>query len=156
MDWYEVIKYLLFTVFLAIAAYTDMRYRRINNLLMLAMFAVGIIVTLLSRDIGVYILALIGAVLAAVWFGIIYFTSKGGLGAGDVKLAICMGVFVGVFDFINIMIYSLIYTVIVGIVLAVIKRKSGNSKEKTRLPFAPFILLGNITNMAFMIFYLGG
>lgn len=156
MNWYEVIKYLLFTVFLTIASYTDIRFRRISNMLMLAMFLSGIIVMLLSRDIYIYILGFVGAALAAVLFGIMYFTSKGGLGAGDVKLAICMGIFVGIYDFINIMIYSLIYTVIAGIVLAVIKRKSGNSKEKTRLPFAPFILLGNITNLAFMIFYLGG
>lgn len=152
MDTFILIKHCVLAVFLAAATYTDIKERKVYNKLIIAMLIVGVGFTLFSKSISALILALIGAAIGAVVFIAIYFGSKGGIGEGDVKLAICLALFAGLYDFINIMIYALIYTVVVGIGIMLVKRKG----FKTRVPFAPYLLAGCITNIAFYIVTLGG
>lgn len=147
MNAYLIVKHFILALFLTLAAYTDVKERRISNKMLLVMLLIGMIFTVATLDISEFITAGLGLLLAAVLFLPSYFFSKGGLGAGDVKLALCMGLFAGLLDFINIMIYTLLYTVIVGIGLMVIKRKN----IKTRLPFAPYTLAGCLTNIIFYV-----
>ena len=144
MDKIMIIKHIVLIVLLIIASYGDLKCRIIQNKLILIMFGIGIILLLISFDINVIVSSALAMTIAAIVFIGTYLFSKGNLGEGDVKLAICTSMYVGLFDFINIMIYALIYTVIVGIGIMVFKR----SKDM-KLPFAPFVLAGCITNLIF-------
>lgn len=152
MDIYFIIGQVLLIVFIAIASYTDIKYRKIENRLLLIMLLVGIILLFTRFSTVNMINAALGLIVALVLFLPVYLISKSGLGAGDVKLALCMSVYTGLYDFMNIMIYSLIYTVIFGIAIMIFRRK----RAKMQLPFAPFVLMGCITNVSFYLINIGG
>ncbi|MBQ9519566.1 MAG: prepilin peptidase [Firmicutes bacterium] len=143
METFDLIKYIILTVMLAITAYTDIKERKIKNMPVLIITAFALAFMLIRLDTAM--LSLIGLAVAAAVFVVTYILSKGGLGEGDVKLAMAVGLYVGVFDFINIMLYALIYTVVAGVITAIVKR--GNLKST--LPFAPFIFAGCITNIIY-------
>lgn len=142
-----IIKYSVLTIFLLITAYMDVRYKKIPNKLILLMLVGGLAVQLIGFDWQNFIMAVIGVAVAAVVLVGTYLFSKGSLGEGDVKLAICTALYIGVFDFISLMIYALILTVIAGVFVYIFKRKD-NSKQ---LPFAPFMLIGCVMNVIFYI-----
>lgn len=147
MDYISIAKYGVLTLMLAIASYTDIKKRIISNKLILVMLLAALLFLLVGFSITTVVVSFLGFAVAGVVFVATYFLSKGSLGAGDVKLAMSMALFVGLFDFINIMLYALIYTVIVGLGAMVIKHK----KLSTHFPFAPFVLAGCITNIIYMM-----
>lgn len=64
--------------------------------------------------------------------------SKGGIGAGDLKIFAVLGLYFGFFGLVPIMIYSLFLSAIWSIGLLI----SHKGKLKSTLPMAPFILIG--------------
>lgn len=146
MDKIAVIKNIVLILFLVLASYTDIKERKIYNKLILVMLIFGILFLLISFDITDIVLTALAMAIAGIVFVGTYLFSKSNLGEGDIKLAICVSMYVGLFDFINIMIYSLLYTIVFGVVMYIFKRN-----KNIQLPFAPFVLLGCITNLFFYI-----
>lgn len=75
--------------------------------------------------------------------GIFFSTSlivKNGIGAGDTKMYLVLGLMVGFVAIFNILLYSMIIGAVAGIVLMILKKK--NSKDS--LALAPFTLVGVI------------
>ncbi|MST04399.1 MAG: prepilin peptidase [Candidatus Pacebacteria bacterium] len=90
--------------------------------------------------------SLLGIFFGIVLFGGIYFLSRGrGMGFGDVKLSIALGVFLGWPDIIIALLGSFIIGSIWSIILMVGKRAG----MKTLLPFGPFIVLSTVIVMFF-------
>lgn len=88
----EIIAHAAFVVAVSLAAWTDLRERRIPN----AVTMVGLVVALLLRvplGLGEIWVGLQGSVLGLV-VGVVLFTS-GALGAGDAKLLAMVGAFMG-------------------------------------------------------------
>ena len=83
---------------------------------------------------------LLSAVAGAGFLGILYLLTKGkGMGLGDVKLAIFMGLFLGWPKIVVAFYAAFIAGAMVGIILmAMGKIKKG----KTMIPFGPFLILG--------------
>lgn len=90
---------------------------------------------------------LLGSVLAAGFFLLIVFLSKGrGMGVGDVKLMAGLGLLFGYPDILMVMALSFIFGTLYSIplLLARVKRMSD------RIPFGPFIVVA-----AFVVFFFG-
>jgi len=85
-------------------------------------------------------LRVLSAAGGAAFLGILYLLTKGkGMGLGDVKLAIFMGLFLGWPKIVVAFYVAFIAGAVVGIILmAMGKIKKG----KTMIPFGPFLILG--------------
>jgi len=169
---YYVLAVLWIIVFLILIlmAAIDLRYFVIPNGLNVVLLVLGIIVTAvlilygdvlpLFRDsfLRNYVLVfspfesilinhLIGAVLGTVFFGLLWFLSRGrAMGFGDVKLALGGGLLFGWPD-IGL---ALLISFLLGGLWSFIRLILGKSGMKDRIPFAPFLVLGMI-----LTFFLG-
>lgn len=64
--------------------------------------------------------------------------SKGGIGAGDLKIFAVIGLYFGLSGLVQIMVYSLVLSAVWAIGLLLTRK----AKMKSTLPMAPFILVG--------------
>ncbi|MDR2374759.1 MAG: A24 family peptidase [Bifidobacteriaceae bacterium] len=76
----------------------------------------------------------LGFLVAAVVFLAVRMISRGGLGAGDIKLYALLGAAAGLTGVIALIVISLLLSAFVGIVLMVLRKR----KAKDALPMAPF------------------
>jgi len=91
--------------------------------------------------------ALLGLAFGGLFLGLIYVLTRGnGIGFGDVKLAIAMGLLLGWPDIFLSLVIAFIVGAIFGVGLMLTKRKT----MRDAVPFGPFIALG-IT----IVFFLG-
>jgi len=82
---------------------------------------------------------LLSALGAFSFLGVLYLVTKGkGMGFGDVKLAIFMGLFLG---YPNIII-AIYIAFIVGALVGLMGMISKKMTKKTQIPFGPFLILG--------------
>lgn len=87
--------------------------------------------------------ALIGAALFSGFFFAIALSYMGGMGGGDVKLALTLGAFAGYLGAPgNVLVAMFSAVVLGGTVSAVVLFAGGN--RKTALPFGPFLALGTV------------
>ena len=107
-------------VAVAIATYSDWRFRRIPNWLTYSLIAVS-----LPWFDFITLLILTSAILAALIFG-------ARIGAGDIKLAAGIGIWSHILSWSQMWIYT---GLLLGGVYGIFQRKS-------RIPFAPFIAAG--------------
>lgn len=95
---------------------------------------------------GIWTNHLLGAIIGLVIIGLIIFITRGkGMGMGDLKLAIALGIIFGWPDIIFVLIFSFIVGSIYGVYL-LIKRIKG---FKDSVPFGPFLVLGSVTLIFF-------
>jgi len=81
----------------------------------------------------------LNALIAAGFLFFLNLITKGkGMGMGDVKLAIFMGLFLGFPKTIIAFYAAFIIGAIIGILLMIFKK----AKKKTQIPFGPFLILG--------------
>ena len=80
-----------------------------------------------------------GALIASGFFLIIFLVTRGrGMGFGDVKLAVLMGLLLGVQNVIVALFFAFMLGAIIGIILLAGKKKG----LKSEVPFAPFLITG--------------
>lgn len=99
-------------------------------------------------DFSTYILIVLAIIIGHNWFSglgaglfllILYLVTKGkGMGFGDVKLALFMGLFLGYPNIIVAFYLAFIIGAVVGVTLLVTK----TIKRKQPIPFGPFLILG--------------
>lgn len=85
---------------------------------------------------GIY--SALGAFL--FFFSLFYFTKGKGMGFGDVKYVVFMGLFLGFPKIVVGLFISFLLGAIIGLVLIAIKKK----KIKSQVPFAPFLIIGTL------------
>lgn len=93
---FEIVRWLVMLLALTIASITDLRVRRIPNLLTFPLFLVGLLVATLLGGFGIDGLsnALLGTLLLGGPFLLVYI--RGGGGAGDAKLMLGIGAWSGI------------------------------------------------------------
>jgi leader peptidase (prepilin peptidase)/N-methyltransferase len=120
----------------------DIRHKIIPDTLVYQLIALGIGV-LLFRDLvlpvyGVFFGFLQG-MLVALPFYLIWLVTKGrGIGFGDVKLSLALGLFLGLAKGIIFFFLSFWLGALVGVVLLAFSKKTS---MKTEIPFAPFMIV---------------
>lgn len=95
----------------------------------------------LTKDISLLYQSLLSAFFVFLFFfSLFYFTKGKGMGFGDVKFVIFMGLFLGFPNIVVALFLSFFLGAIIGIVLIVLKRK----KMKSQVPFGPFLIAGTL------------
>lgn len=123
---------------------TDIKKKKIPNALSLLLLVIrcffiawGI---LINHDDPKHVIlsSLVGMLFGGAFIFVCMIISKGGIGAGDLKLFAVIGLYFGLPGLIQIMVYSLVLSAIWAIGLLC----SHKAKMKSTLPMAPFILAG--------------
>jgi len=124
---------------LAVLAVKDLETRRIPNVIVLPAAAIVLAAVAVLRPSHA-LEALVAALAAAAFFVIPSIVTKGGVGLGDVKLALLLGAALGR-GVAEALLLGCLAASVAGIVLLV---RHGSSARKTALPFAPFLALGAV------------
>lgn len=145
----KIVKYLVLVEALFLIAWKDNKEKIILNkhLLWMAGFRAFLLVIewIAYPTYGFSILSgsLMGMLMGFLVFGLCYLVSRGGMGAGDVKLVTVLGFYLGGAVIMPVMILVVLSSAIYSIVN--LARKKTNLKAE--IPFAPFVLIGTILAM---------
>ena len=133
----------LFFAVLAVLAVKDLEEQRIPNVIVLpATAAMLLAVGVLQPD---HVLeAVLAAVAAAAFLFFPSLLAKGGVGMGDVKLALLLGAALGRGVAAALLLGCLAASV-AGVTLLV---RKGSGARKTAVPFAPFLAIGAVAAIA--------
>jgi len=87
--------------------------------------------------------AVIGAVVAWVFFLVLHLVSPRGMGFGDVRLSFLLGLFLGWLDLRHVFLgvfFGFLLGSIVGVALMILRRRG----RKDHIPFGPFLAVGAV------------
>lgn len=130
---------------LLVVAFIDLEHRRVPNFLVMVGLLAGVLFQLFIPRFP-WTEALRGMVLGGGIFLLIIGISRGGMGAGDMKLMLVVGFFLGATDTLLVVLFSFISGGSLGALLLLSRRRG----RKDYLPFAPFI-----ASSAFIVIFWG-
>ena len=133
----------LFFAVLAVLAVKDLEVQRIPNVIVLPATAIVLVAVAVLRPDRL-LEASLAALAAAAFLFVPSVIAKGGVGLGDVKLALLLGAALGRGVAAALLIGCLAASV-TGVVLLV---RHGSAARKTAVPFAPFLVLGAVAAVA--------
>ena len=145
----KIVRYICLIVALYPIAIIDYRKKIIPNKILLVLLAMRLVlfvaeyIVYSNTAITVYLSSFMGGLIGFVIMGICYFITKGGMGAGDVKLFFVMGMFLGPRVIMGVAFMSALVAAIYSIVLLLRKRTT----MKETLPFGPFVFVGTFITM---------
>jgi prepilin signal peptidase PulO-like enzyme (type II secretory pathway) len=135
---------ILLTGFMILVVY-DLRWYTLPDKIVFPLTTISfiqlIVVSLMSSDLGHFVEGLIGAIVIAGTFYVLFQLSAGKwIGGGDVKLAICLGLIAGspLHAVLLIFIASLVGTIIA--IPLLLRRRTIN----IQIPFGPLLILATI------------
>jgi Flp pilus assembly protein protease CpaA len=150
MEAFDLLQYELLSAFGYIAAISDLKAKRIPNILVLAMLA-GWLITLVPQlflhtqaALGILQDAALGFALGGGTFLLVYIISRKGLGGGDVKFMAAAGLYLGLYGVIPAMLYGTVLAGLTALPLVLFKRIG----RKDALPLAPFLYIGILLVLA--------
>ena len=128
---------LLIIVFLVFSAMFDLKYMILPDFSTVILITVAFLGVVFDEpNVIPYLLS---ALVASGFLLILNLITKGkGMGMGDVKLAIFMGLFLGPQKTIVAFYVAFIVGAIYGLILMALKK----AKKKSQIPFGPFLILG--------------
>ncbi len=125
----------LLGTFLIVTMFIDIDHLLILDSITIPAAVAGLLLGVLLHQ-GVT--ALEGALVGGVLFGAVYLFSGGrGLGLGDVKLAVCLGLFLGLANGIAAFAASFVIGAVLALPILALSRRG----RKDVLPFGPFLVL---------------
>lgn len=143
------LKYITLIGILIPLAYEDFFIRRISNKVVLAGFGLRAVFYALeaifctSTFWATFKQSLMGLLVGVVFLIIGSFIIRNGIGMGDVKMLMLMGIFEGLYSVMTSIFFSLLISFFVAIIALI--RKTKNRKDS--LPFAPCVLIGTFLSM---------
>lgn len=160
-DW-SLPAYLVFLAAMVAVAVIDLEHFIVPNRVVAATLAVTVpllaVAALLSGDWGSFGSALLGAVFAGGGLLVVNLISPQGLGMGDVKLAVVLGLFLGWIDLGHVLLglfLGFLLGAVGGVVLILAKQRT----RRDHVPFAPYLASGAVlavlAGTAIMDWYLG-
>ena len=142
-----LLKYLTLLMIVSVCAWTDLKDYLILNRILLVGFVlrmVFITVEFLAYEVADFKAIILTGILLSIILGIAAGLCKvvaaGGVGYGDIKLLMLMGLFLKTDIAMNVLIFAFIIMFVTVIVLLATKKIS----RKSSVPFAPFVYLGMI------------
>jgi len=129
-------------VFLVFSTVFDLKYMILPDFSTIILIICAVVL-ILGGFKGLFLQNFLTALIAAVFLLVLNLITKGkGMGMGDVKLAIFMGLFLGFPKIIVAFYVAFIVGAITGIFLMIFKK----AKKKTQIPFGPFLILGTFVS----------
>ncbi|MDD4321065.1 MAG: prepilin peptidase [Acidaminococcaceae bacterium] len=139
-----------FVASLVVITFIDFDYQIILDKILIFMLVCGIAyVAVYTKD---YSDAFYGMLVAGSLMLIIYFLSRGGMGAGDVKLSFVLGFWLGW----KAALLCLLLAFVMGGIIGTILLASGAKSRKDPIPFGPYLCLGAYLSLLYapyMLFY---
>jgi prepilin signal peptidase PulO-like enzyme (type II secretory pathway) len=137
--WFWVLG-LIIIVFLIFSAVFDLKYMILPDFSTVVLIILAVVFLFVETP---YMASLQGKILSALVAGgfllILNLITKGnGMGMGDVKLALFMGLFLGYPKTIIAFYVAFVIGAILGLILMIFKK----ANRKTQVPFGPFMILG--------------
>lgn len=125
------------------AAIIDLKTKTIPNYLTVSLFGIRLSIMiyelLFVEGASSYITAsLVGAVFSFVALVIAKYLSKGGIGAGDIKLICGIGFVCGLSTVVFSLLLAMISCIVVSVLLLAMRKRGA----KDDIPFGPFIYIG--------------
>lgn len=136
---YDVIKYILFIAILVFASISDIKTRRVSDLVHLLIFAIAFI----GFDIRYFPSMLCGLIIVPLPFLISAMLKENSIGGADIKITAVSSFFLGFERGLTAVIIGLF----VGILVTVIKRKLNNEDIKDKFPMIPCIAFGSFLTL---------
>lgn len=137
--WWQIGLLMLMAVFLMFSFVFDFKYMILPDFstVILIVLAIGLMI---GRPQGSSLQHMIAALGSAGFLGVLHLITKGkGMGLGDVKLAVFMGLFLGIK-----VIVALYVAFLVGAVLGGGLMLFKGVKRNREIPFGPFLILGTV------------
>ncbi|MGW3625744.1 prepilin peptidase [Streptomyces sp. NPDC000880] len=146
----ELAVWLLLTPFAVLLALVDRNVQRLPDQLTLPLAAAAAallgVAALLPGDAGSWPAALLGGLVLGAAYFVLFFVHPGGMGFGDVKLALSLGVVLGWYG------WAVLFTgAFAGFLLGsvyglglIVLRRAG---RKTAIPFGPFMIVGALAGL---------
>jgi prepilin signal peptidase PulO-like enzyme (type II secretory pathway) len=138
-----------FIAVMIVIAFIDWELMIIPNKIVLPAAVIGLAASV-ALDPGRWWVYLVSAVGAALFLFILALIWPGGMGAGDVKLALFMGAVLGTMV-IAAMFLAFLFGAVVGLILIASKLKS----RKDAIPFGPYLALGSVLALLYGDWMLG-
>jgi prepilin signal peptidase PulO-like enzyme (type II secretory pathway) len=114
------------------ATVVDLRYMILPDGATVALIILALIV-------GISVDKLLAGICGVAFLGGLHLITRGkGMGLGDVKLALFMGLFLGIRGLVVAFYIAFIVGAVVGVIMLALNKK----KLKSPIPFGPFLLLG--------------
>lgn len=127
----------LFFLLLAVI-FIDLDFLIIPNRIILIGLLLGIPLTL-AQSLQVFVSGLLGLLVGGGLLLLTAVVSRGGMGGGDIKLALVIGLYVGWPQILLVLFLSFLLGSIVGLALVV----RGRKKMKEAVPFGPFLAVAS-------------
>ena len=137
-NWKELVLLFIFLAFSVPAAIIDLREYRLPDRLTLPLFFL-LVLWIALTDLMALPISLMTAAISGIFFLFIRFTTKG-LGFGDVKLALCIGLFCGPW----LTIFAFLLASFAGLFVAFYLVLRGKLVKDQKIPFGPFLVFGAI------------
>ena len=143
-DWAALARALTLIGFGYVAAYTDLRIRKVSNRLVLTMLTAWLLImalyifTDIEAAIAFLIPSLIGGAAGGGFFLVMYLISSKGIGGGDIKLITAVGLLLTFAKLMPMLFVSSLLTALVAGGLLLTKRAT----MKTAIPLVPFLYAG--------------
>lgn len=146
----KMLRYLILVVALFVIAWKDKKEQIILNKHLMILLGIRCFLLIMewlmypAYGLGIIFSAVMGFLIGAIVFGICYLLSRGGMGAGDVKLMAVLGFYLGGSVIMSVMVLAVFCSAIYSIINLIRKKTS----LKAEIPFAPFVMIGTILAMA--------
>lgn len=138
-DLLELVVSLLFISLLIIVLVADISYMIIPNKLLIFYLPVFIVLRIIS-PLDPWWSSILGAFIGFAVIALIILLSKGGMGAGDMKLMGLLGIILGFKNTVLAFILACMFGAIIGLTLMMLSL----IKRKQPIPFGPYIVFGAI------------
>ncbi|MBE7038167.1 MAG: prepilin peptidase [Ruminococcaceae bacterium] len=135
------------------AAVIDYKLKIIPNFFPLVLIISRILILIYefiftNTVVASFLSSLIGFFLSGLLLIIANKLSKGGIGAGDIKLLASLGLMCGVYVAFSTLLLALIACILISLILIALKKKT----SKDVMPFGPFIYIGYLVMCLFTLY----
>ena len=141
----ELISLLVLAILTMPLVIRDIKEHRLPNSLTLtgslAALGVSILLGIRENSFSPLIRSLSIALLAGSAFLLLNLVSRGGMGMGDVKLAVMLGALMAPFGW-QVLVMGFIVAFVLGAIIGLILLASKGASRKTLIPFGPYLLIG--------------
>jgi len=145
---YDILNVAFLSVTISMTMYFDLKMRIVPNeiiLVALGLRLLMLVIIMMTNIQGfsyIFIDSLVGGAFLLLILMVARLINKG-LGAGDIKLFLAIGLYVGFNGAFNI----LFYTILVSFVFAILALLTKKMSMKDSLPMVPFVLVGFMATM---------
>lgn len=134
---------------LVVLTVIDLEHKLLPNRVVYPSIVAGAIALTIAALIEGDVDRLPGAALGALVFGgflfIVAFIAPAGMGGGDVKLALLLGLFLGYAGGIGITLVGMFLSFAIGALVSVALMIVGKAGRKSAVPFGPFLAAGTVS-----------